>query len=235
MLETTVPWDVETHCWDDLVDDDLRTIYDAYARVLGIGSRPAVLAIDLYQLVFAGGALPPEALQDSHPSSCGRYAHAALDPIGHVFGIGRSLGLPILHATVSRERTGRSATNRRGLPIDSDAWDFHPACAPQPGETIVAKARASAFYGTPLVSELIRLGVDTVVVVGETTSGCVRASVVDAYSNGFHVVVVEDAVFDRSWLSHRVSLFDLHHKYADVMSSHTVSGLLASSQAVSAR
>jgi len=61
------------------------------------------------------------------------------------------------------------------------------------------------------------LGVDSLIVCGETTSGCVRASVVDAYSNGFHVTVAEECVFDRSLLSHKVSLFDLHHKYADVM------------------
>jgi isochorismate hydrolase len=63
-------------------------------------------------------------------------------------------------------------------------------------------------------------------VVGESTSGCMRATTVDGYSNGFHMVVVEDGVFDRSWLNHCINLFDLHHKYADVMTSTTVQGLL---------
>ena len=82
---------------------------------------------------------------------------------------------------------------------------------------MVTKQRASAFYGTPLVAHLTQLGIKTLIVCGESTSGCVRASVVDAYSNGFHVVLVEECCFDRSELSHKVNLFDMHHKYADVM------------------
>ena len=77
--------------------------------------------------------------------------------------------------------------------------------------------RASGFFGTPLVAHLTQAGVDTVIVCGESTSGCVRASVADAYSYGFHVVVVEECTYDRSLLSHKVNLFDMHHKYADVM------------------
>lgn len=82
---------------------------------------------------------------------------------------------------------------------------------------MVAKCRASVFFETDLAGHLERLGVGTLVLCGETTSGCVRATAVDAYSHGLHVVVVEEAVFDRSPLSHKISLFDLHHKYADVM------------------
>ena len=79
------------------------------------------------------------------------------------------------------------------------------------------KERASAFAGTPLAAHLNELDVNGLIVCGESTSGCVRASVVDAYSAGFHVTVVEECVFDRSELSHKVNLFDMHHKYADVM------------------
>ena len=82
---------------------------------------------------------------------------------------------------------------------------------------MIYKERASVFFGTPLVAHLTRQRVDTVIVCGESTSGCVRASAVDAYSYGFHTVVVEECCFDRSLISHKVNLFDLHHKYADVM------------------
>jgi maleamate amidohydrolase len=82
---------------------------------------------------------------------------------------------------------------------------------------VVTKQRASIFFGTPLVAHLTQLGVRSLVICGESTSGCVRASAVDAYSHGFHVTVVEECCFDRSLLSHKVNLFDLHHKYADVM------------------
>ena len=226
MLEKTSPWDTEPHVWDGVADDAMRAIYRAYARPLGIGARPAVLAIDLYRTVFAGGALPPQDLQAEHPSSCGVYAHDALGPIAEVFGTARRLGIPVVHVTSGKLRFSNS-TNRRVMSDAADAWDFQPECAPEAGEVIVEKYRASGFYGTTLVSELVRKGVDTLITVGETTSGCVRATVVDGYSNGFHMVVVEDGVFDRSWLNHCINLFDLHHKYADVMTSRTAQGLLA--------
>jgi maleamate amidohydrolase len=224
----TVPWATDRHCWDELVDDDMARIYAAYRRELGIGTSPAVLAIDLYNAVFAGGPAEPVTLQDEYPSSCGRFAYDALAAVRSVFGCARRLGLPVIHVTFNQAWQGSGrGTNRQTAQGDSSAFDFHPDCRPQPGELIVPKVRASAFWGTPLASELVRLGIDTLVVVGESTSGCVRASVVDAYTHGFHVAVVEDGVFDRSWLNHQVNLFDLHHKYADVMSASTVELLLS--------
>ena len=79
------------------------------------------------------------------------------------------------------------------------------------------KQRASVFFGTPLVAHLTQLGVQTLIICGESTSGCVRATAVDAYSHGYHVVLVEECCFDRSILSHKINLFDMHHKYVDVM------------------
>jgi len=86
-----------------------------------------------------------------------------------------------------------------------------------PDDVVITKQRASVFFGTPLMAHLTQLGVQSLIICGESTSGCVRASAVDAYSNGFHVVLVEECCFDRSLLSHKVNLFDMHHKYADVM------------------
>ena len=85
------------------------------------------------------------------------------------------------------------------------------------GEVVIYKERASGFFGTPLIAHLRQAGADSLIIFGESTSGCVRASTVDAYSYGFHNVVVEECTYDRSMLSHKVNLFDLHHKYADVM------------------
>jgi nicotinamidase-related amidase len=82
---------------------------------------------------------------------------------------------------------------------------------------VITKQRASVFFGTPLAAHLTQLGVRTLIICGESTSGCVRATAVDAYSHGYHVVLVEECCFDRSVLSHKVNLFDLHHKYTDVM------------------
>ena len=84
-------------------------------------------------------------------------------------------------------------------------------------DIMIFKQRASAFQGTPIVSHLNVLGVQSLIVCGEATSGCVRASVVDAYSSGFNIAVVEECTFDQTVLTHKVNLFDMHHKYADVM------------------
>tara|TARA_Y100001970_G_scaffold293297_1_gene439142 strand:- start:3471 stop:3878 length:408 start_codon:yes stop_codon:yes gene_type:complete len=110
------------------------------------------------------------------------------------------------------------ATNRQdGLGTTDNDYEIFDAFAPQEGDVMIVKQRASAFFGTPILPELNRLGVNSLIVCGESTSGCVRASAVDAYSAGFHVSIAEECVFDRSILSHKVNLFDLHHKYADVI------------------
>ncbi|MEK7281157.1 MAG: isochorismatase family protein, partial [Chloroflexota bacterium] len=86
------------------------------------------------------------------------------------------------------------------------------------GDIVIYKPKASAFFGTPLASLLNALRVDTVLCCGTSTSGCVRASVIDANSYNFHVAVIEECTFDRSQVSHKVNLFDMNAKYADVIS-----------------
>jgi maleamate amidohydrolase len=229
-LAAAVAWDADSHVWDDLVDQPTKQIYAAYRRDLGIRGRAAVLAIDLYNKVFEGGPRPPLELQDEYPASCGVYAHSAVQPIVDVLATARELGLPVIHVRVPLGAPIVATNRRTKAGVDEDKrrlqMEFFGPVAPVAGETVVEKERASAFYGTPLVARLVSQGIQTLVVVGESTSGCVRASVVDAYSNGFHTVVVEDAVFDRSWLTHQVNLFDLHHKYADVLPSSTVVPLM---------
>jgi nicotinamidase-related amidase len=110
-----------------------------------------------------------------------------------------------------------NATKRVVVPKDPATYAIRPEFKPQPGDVVITKQRASAFFGTPLIAHLTQLGIRTIVMCGESTSGCVRASAVDAYSHGFHVVLVEECCFDRSPISHKINLFDLHHKYADVM------------------
>ena len=88
---------------------------------------------------------------------------------------------------------------------------------PQPSDIVIYKQRASAFQGTPILSHLALLGIQSLIVCGESTSGCVRASVVDGYSSGLHVSIAEECTYDRAELTHKVNLFDLHHKYADVL------------------
>ena len=209
------------HCWTDVVDPSELEIYSDFfnRKERIVGDRPALLAIDLYEKVYAGGPLPVREVNRLHPGSCGIHAHNAIEPTKQLFAAARAAGIPIVYTTGSgnpqvtatnRQRNQEERTSKSGHAI----WkDF----APQPSDLIIYKQRASGFFGTPLVAHLQQWGVRSLIVCGESTSGCVRASVVEGFSNAFHITVVEECVFDRSVLSHKVALFDMHHKYADVM------------------
>ncbi len=121
-------------------------------------------------------------------------------------GAARHLG-----ETVKGEFAGEHVNGRPG------AVDFVAEAAPRPGELVLEKPKASAFFDTPLGTHLRAAGIDSVVVAGATISGCVRATAVDAFSWGFRTFVVEDAVFDRSRLSAGVGLYELDSRYADVV------------------
>lgn len=211
--------DFEDHCWRDIVSDDILQVYKSYRRDVYVGPRPALLAIDLYNLVYRGDpAKLPHELAAEHPSSCGRYAWEAVEPTRRLFAAVRAAGLPVFYTTSPSGKGDIYATNRQvGVGSGDDDFAIHEAFAPEPGDVVVLKERASGFFGTPLIAHLTRLGVSSLIICGESTSGCVRATTVDGYSHGFHCTVVEECVFDRSLLSHKVSLFDLHHKYADVI------------------
>src|ERR1700694_1021890 len=167
---------------------------------------------------YQGGAKPVAELPQGVPSSCGEHAHAAIEPTKRLFAAARAAGLPVFYSTMDTRTdslpTGVTATKRRKIPHAPAVYAIRADFKPQPGDVVITKQRASIFFGTPLVAHLTQLGVRTVIVCGESTSGCVRASAVDAYSHGLHVVLVEECCFDRSPISHKVNLFDLHHKYA---------------------
>lgn len=213
--------DFEDHCWKDIVPPEILELYSHYERKTFVGPAPALLAIDLYELAYQGGARPPTELHRKYPSSCGAYAHAAIAPTKRLFAAARAAALPIFYSTSDVRPQSLPArvrsTRRQQGPADAASYAIRPEFQPQPGDVVVTKQRASAFFGTPLIAHLNQLGVRSLVVCGESTSGCVRASVVDAYSYGFHVTLVEECCFDRSPLSHKVNLFDMHHKYVDVM------------------
>jgi maleamate amidohydrolase len=213
--------DFENHCWKDIVPPDVLDIYSHYARKTFVGPAPALLAIDLYELAYQGGPKPVAQLHKTYASTCGENAYAAIEPTKRLFAAARSAGIPIFYTTQDTRPDSLpsrvTATKRQRIPNDPALYQIKSEFKPQPGDVVITKQRASAFYGTPIMAHLTQLGIQTLIVCGESTSGCVRASSVDAYSNGFHVVLVEECCFDRSMLSHKVNLFDLHHKYTDVM------------------
>ena len=170
--------------------------------------------------IAAGRGRRPK-LAKTHPKQCGEYAYAAIEPTKRLFAAARAAGLPIFYSTGDMRAESRpslvTATKRNKPPVDPADYAIRPEFKPQPQDVVITKQRASVFFGTPLIAHLTQLGVQTLIICGESTSGCVRATAVDAYSHGYHVVLVEECCFDRSILSHKVNLFDMHHKYVDVM------------------
>jgi nicotinamidase-related amidase len=135
-------------------------------------------------------------------------------------------GFPVLFSTVRYEDQdlrdaglwGLKMKGSATLTADSDGWEIDPRLEVRPADSLLFKKYASCFFGTDLVPRLTSRGVDTLIVTGCTTSGCVRATAVDAIQNGFRPMVVREAVGDRSVPAHEQSLFDLNAKYADVVS-----------------
>jgi maleamate amidohydrolase len=216
--------DFEDHCWKDVVDAETIEIYQAYRRKTYVGDNPAVLAIDLYNKAYQGGPRPVREVDREFSGSCGENAWKALPPTQKLFAAARRAGVPVIYTTRHVDTGDVHSTNRTPtLPSPAkdgsrdDIYDIKAELAPQPGELVIFKERASGFFGTPLIAHLQQTRINSLIICGESTSGCVRASTVDAYSYGFHNVLVEECTYDRSMLSHKVNLFDLHHKYADVM------------------
>jgi len=221
----------EDHCWADVVPAGILELYKHYRRDLYIGPRAALLAIDLYELAYQGGPEPVEVVAKDYPSSCGINAWNAIAPTQALFSAAREAGLPIFYSTSETREASKptavTATNRVMRTRGADIYKIRPEFEPQSGDVVIFKQRASAFFGTPLIAHLTQLNIDTLIIFGESTSGCVRASTVDGYSYGFHMVMAEECCFDRSELSHKINLFDLHHKYADVMKTNDIIGELA--------
>jgi|TARA_B100001059_G_C17742409_1_gene532405 nicotinamidase-related amidase len=207
----------ENHCWQGLYSDEDYKTYAPFIRETYIGKKPAVLVIDLYNLVYKGGSHPPHEITEDFPGTCGKYAHEAIEPTVRLLESCRSAELPIYYVTGQFSENRVRSTRRKRTPLIESDYEIYDAFKPLAKDVIVRKERASSFFGTPLLAHLIQNNHDSLIVCGESTSGCVRSSVVDAYSNGFHISIVEECVFDRSEIAHKVSLFDLHHKYADVM------------------
>lgn len=210
------------HVWDDVIDDEIRQVMGNYAGRMEMRDRPALLCIDNYNAVF--GDRPEHVLQSMKrfPSSCGLAAWETIEPTKRLMRAARAAGIPVIHTTrddfsqsISSTLNSTKRTSFGGDPEWAHAF-FHEL-APEKGELVIRKTRASAFYGTALAAHLVQLGVNQLLVCGNSTSGCVRASVVEGYMHGYRVAVVEECVFDRNWLSHKVDLYDMHCKYADVL------------------
>lgn len=181
---------------------------------IGWGERPALVLIDLMRAYFTAGS----------PLDLG--STAALDSAAGLLSQARSRGLPVIHTAVHYRAgtadAGHFVRKVAALALLADdapggLREFMPQVEPLPGEVVIIKQYASAFFGTSLASTLRALDVDTVVMAGVSTSGCIRASATDALQHGFRPMVVGDACADRTDELHRSNLRDLDAKYADVV------------------
>lgn len=195
------------------------------ARRKGAGTKPALLMVDLYRWAFGDAPEPLLEAIKTWPGSCGLAGWEALPHIERLLREARSLGIPVVHITGGGGMPGwRDATPRGGKREDPATqerllrrYDFMDGLTPIDGEVVLRKVAPSAFWGTSLVGHLVSLGIDTLVIAGESTSGCVRATVVDGKSYRYKVIVPEPCIFDRDEASHAINLYDMDQKYADVV------------------
>ena len=219
--------------WDGIISEEEQRAYRAagFGKFSGIGKRPALLIIDVQYRTLGTVARPFWESIKEFPTSCGEVGWRAVGNIAMLLSEFRRRGWPVLYPYVAPKEsfdTGRLAEKVPSImTIPRKGYEFHADIAPRDGDILLPKKHPSAFFGTPLASYLIDLRADTLVVTGCTTSGCVRGTVVDAFAYNFRVVVPQDAVYDRSAVSHAVNLFDMSEKYADVMTSAEALAVLA--------
>jgi nicotinamidase-related amidase len=215
--------------WDTFLTERDRAVFAkaGYGGRQGFGQRPVLLVVDVNKNFCGDRRLPILESLETWRASCGEEAWDAIAHIQRLIAVSRERRLPVVFTTMLDWRQdgwdrGRFADkNQRGGEDRSvhaaDGNDLVPELGALDSDLIVRKQRPSAFHGTMLQSYLTDLGADSLVLVGTTTSGCVRATVVDAFSYGYKVTVVEQGTFDRGQASHWINLFDLHQKYADVV------------------
>jgi nicotinamidase-related amidase len=190
---------------------------DFYARAgfagrVGWGDRPAILVIDM-----AGAWTSPD-------EQIGSDLAAVMESIIAILAEGRRAGLPIIFTTMAwdpslveiGEVVRRKTPHSEKMLLGSERVELRPELLRRPSEPLVVKPRASAFFGTYVDAMLISAKVDTVIVVGCSTSGCIRATAESAFNRGFHVIVPQEAVGDRCASAHVANLFDIDARYGDV-------------------
>ncbi|MBH1964570.1 MAG: isochorismatase family protein [Comamonadaceae bacterium] len=223
--------------WDDfLTERDQQVLKVAgYGKRGGFGKRPALFIIDV-QYNFCGDT-PQDILEGlkQYRTHCGKEAWDAVAHMVPLLELARDRKLPIFYTESGRrpdliDSGVQVGKNHRGTEKTVIA-NTHPTqtvepLAPRPEDFRISKQKPSCFFGTTFMSQLNFLDVDTLILVGCTSSGCLRATAVDAYSFNFKVVIPEEAAFDRFQASHAINLFDLNCKYADVIPSAEVAQYL---------
>jgi maleamate amidohydrolase len=227
--------------WDRFLTDRDRQIaaQAGYGARMGLGTRVAVLLIDATYLFCGDPTLTEEESLARYRNSCGRAAWDAVDAMARDADAARGRGLPVIYTrpvpprpdALNRGRwLDKNRRNREDIKPAPRAFDIVDPIAPRPTDVVLDKEKPSAFFGTPLAAYLTDWGVDSLLVGGGVTSGCVRSTVLDAFSFNYRVGVVREATFDRIEASHWINLFDLDQKYADVIGIDEALSVVAAAQ-----
>jgi maleamate amidohydrolase len=215
--------------WEDYLTEADRAVLarGKWAQRAGVGQRPALILIDCqYYMTGIRGALDNDK---KYPLACGEAAFRATDQMKRLLQAARQAKIPVFFTRYVAD------------PVNDDVGMFHRKMgtafgrgenlyfrgthgaeivedlAPLPTEIVLDKQKKSAFFGTPLLSLLLDRRVDTCIVVGGSTSNCVRATVVDSEQYNFFTLIPEEAVYDRIEITHKINLFDMNRLYGDVL------------------
>ncbi len=233
--------------WDKYMPDGDKALIElaGYRQPMGFGERPALIIVDANYNFTGDRDEPIELAVKRWPNACGSFAFAALPQLRRLVDCARSKGMPIFFTTDGFRddgwnmgswlwKTGRRSDEQSSA-RDSNlrGSDIHPDLDMRPTDVLIEKLKPSAFNGTSLRQLLTLLRADSVIVGGGTTSGCVRATVIDAFSDNYRVVVAEDGCFDRIQSSHAMNLFDMDAKYADVLAVREIVEFLSAQPPVS--
>jgi maleamate amidohydrolase len=206
----------------EVIDQLTRSRYEAagFGRPVGLGKRPGLMIIDVQYRTVGTEPRPFDEALTEFTTSCGDVGWAAVPKIAALLALFRERNWPVFYPYVAPKESYDQGALGAKIPgimnIPAKGYEFVAEVAPRAGDVLLPKRHPSAFFGTPLASYLVQSGIDSLVVTGCTTSGCVRGSVVDAFSYNYKVAVPSDAVYDRSPVVHEVNLFDMAQKYADV-------------------
>ena len=219
--------------WMEMIPDEDRRTYQraGFHGSRTLGKNPALIVVDVtYGFTGSPGLTLEQAIAE-FPTACGPASWETLPRIVSLIDLFRRERRPVVFTNsdeIATPYAGKATKSKRAGDSAPRYNDFPPAIAPAKGEWVLSKTKASCFFGTPLSVYLVQQGVDTLVICGVSTSGCVRASVVDGFSYGFNTFVVDDCCFDRSWFAHCSNLYDMDAKYASVLSLEELAALMTS-------
>jgi maleamate amidohydrolase len=226
--------------WNKFLTERDKAVFAAsgYGARGGFGKRPALLVIDVNYAFCDERPVPILESIKRWRNSCGEDAWVAMPYLQSLIEKCHDKGVPVIYTTGVRRadnwdngswswKNGRSDEDKFSTPATNvDGNEIVAEIAPAPQDIVVLKQKPSGFFGTNMASYLTLLGCDSVIVTGTTTSGCVRATVLDAFSLNYRIALAEEGCFDRSQASHAINLCDMNAKYADVVKTAEVLAFL---------